>query len=648
MRSMMQADPVRAATGSRSEMTLPRAEGQEAVGRFTEYSGCGSMLEEGVVHRPSGRQAEDGRVSMRLGRNSYVVAVLGLLGLYGQAARAADLLVANSAAPSRTPGAFRTIGACVAAARSGDRCLVAAGRYRETVTGRSGISVEAAPGGPAIIDGTDPLEGWVPLGGGLWSIAYTRSASIPTIQIFIDGVPGNQARWPNASADPVHTNWAVMQAGTTAGLVIDSKLPSGDWRGATVHIFSGTNPYSHKTATVIASAPGRLAINDPDESDCPIYCAASGGFYYVFGVKAAADTPGEWYLQGGRLYLLLPRGYDPNGGHIAAKSRLLGIDMTQASNITVRGLNLFATAIATGDASRNDVIDGITAEYVSELDILDTPGNPEPIGASVTDSGFVLRGSGNVLRNSTITHSAGNGVTIDGSNITVENNLFQDIGYLGSYVAPVEIISGGGAQVLHNTIAEAAGYGITGGLGPATLASAHIAYNNVHDTMLQHVDGGPIYFCCAGINTAGMSIDHNWVHGYAAPRAPFYGDGIYLDNGLGTGVVITENLVARPANAEAGIALNGLAGSSTGRGNIVRFNTITGSTPGDIWFDDQIALTLTGNRIGNGFSDLGGNSYVQGSPADNRATAAGAGDLSPDPNRAGVGCNFAGCSSPRP
>ncbi len=311
-------------------------------------------------------------------------------------------------------------------------------------------------------------------------------------------------------------------------------------------------------------------------------------------------------------------------------------------------MHLFAASIATGGSSRSDVIDGITADYVSELDILDTARSPEPIGAYVTNSGLVLQGSGNVLRNSTISHSAGNGVTIDGSDITVENNLFRDIGYLGSYVAPVEIISGGGAQVLHNTIAGAAGYGITGGLGPATLAGARVAYNNVHDTMLQHVDGGPIYFCCAGIDTAGMSIDHNWVHGYAAPMAPFYGDGIYLDNGLGTGVVIAENLVARPPDAEAGIALNGQAGSSTGQGNIVRFNTITGSTPGDIWFDDQIALTLTGNRIGNGFDDLGGNSYAQGSPANNRATAAGASDLSPDPNRAGVGCDFAGCSSPLP
>ncbi len=585
---------------------------------------------------------------MHLKLGGCVATVVALLGLSGLTARGADLLVAGSAAPSRTSGAFRTIGACVAAARAGDRCVVAAGRYRETVTGRSGISIEVPPGEPAIIDGTDPLEGWVPLGAGLWSIAYAQPASIPTIQIFIDGVPGNQARWPNASADPMRPNWALMRPGTTAGLIIDPELPSGDWHGATVHIFSGSNPYSHKTASVIASAPGRLAINDPDGSDCPTYCAASGGFYYLFGVKAAADVPGEWYLQGGRLYLLLPRGYDPNGGHITAKSRLLGIDMTQASNMTVRGLHLFATSIATGSTSRSDVIDGITADYVSELDTLDTARNPEPISADVTNSGLVLQGSGNVLRNSTITHSAGNGVTIDGSNITVENNLFRDIGYLGSYVAPVEIISGGGAQVLHNTIADAAGYGITGGLGPLTLAGARVAYNNVHDTMLQHVDGGPIYFCCAGIDTAGMSIDHNWVHGYAAAMAPFYGDGIYLDNGMGTGVVITENLVARPANAEAGIALNGVAGSSTGRGNVVRFNTITGSTPGDIWFDDQIALTLTGNRIGHGFDDLGGNSYAHGSPADNRATAMGASDLSPDPNRAGVGCDFAGCSSPLP
>ncbi len=577
--------------------------------------------------------------------------LLGLLSLGGHTACAADLLVVSanqSTTPARTAGAFRTISACVAAARSGDRCLVTAGRYRETVVGRSGVWIEAAPGVPPIIDGTDPLEGWVRVSDGLWSISYKKPAALPTIQIFIDGVPGNQARWPNASPDPVRPNWAVMQAGSTASVIMDPNLPPGDWRGAVVHIFSGTNPYSHKTVTVTASAPGILAINDPDEADCPTFCAAPGGRYYAFGVKAAADMPGEWYLQNGKMYLLMPKGSNPNGGHVTAKARILGIDMTHASNVTVSGLHLFAAATATGDGSRNDTIDGILAEYISELDMLGDTSNPQPIGAHVADSGIILRGIGNTLRNSVISRSAGNGVTVAGANITIQNNLFQSIGYLGSYVAPVEIIDGAGVQVVHNTISGAAGYGIAGGLDPATLAAARISYNNVHDTMLQRVDGGPIYFCCAGVNTAGLLIDHNWVHGYAVPIPPFYGNGIYLDNGLGAGVTIAQNLVERPANSEGGIALNGQASGSTGEGNAVQFNTITGSTANDFWFDNQINLTLVGNLSANGFGDFGGNIFAAGSPNGNSPTASGAIDLSPNPNQAGVGCNFAGCSSPYP
>ena len=217
----------------------------------------------------------------------------------------------------RAPG-FHTIAACLAAAHPGDTCRLAPGRYPEAVSPPSGTRLIGTS--TSVIDGTDPLTGWTAQGNNVWTIPYKKPPAVPAVQIFIDGTPATQARWPNAPADPLRPAWSTMQAGSTARTIIDPALPAGNWVGATVHIFGGTDPYSHLTARVTNSAPGQLGLSAIAANPCPVFCAAPGSLYYIFGVPAAFDAPNEWLLAGGTLTLRMPSGESPEG-HVRAKSR---------------------------------------------------------------------------------------------------------------------------------------------------------------------------------------------------------------------------------------------------------------------------------------------------------------------------------------
>src|SRR5579871_4168953 len=102
-----------------------------------------------------------------------------------------------------------------------------------------------------------------------------------------------EARWPNGD-DLFHVNYATAETGTGDSQLIDSNLPNIDWTGAKVKFRSGIDPYAAQTATVTASAQGRLAIvlDAPDDS---LYYPESGGSYHLYRSLGALDKHGEWF-----------------------------------------------------------------------------------------------------------------------------------------------------------------------------------------------------------------------------------------------------------------------------------------------------------------------------------------------------------------
>jgi hypothetical protein len=549
---------------------------------------------------------------------------------------------------------FATIQKCATTAASGQTCVIRGGTYRETVTPNSGITLTSYYGESVIIDGTDPVTGWTSYQGSIYQAPATLSSG-DTNQIFVNGQMMTEARWPNGD-DLFHVNWATLQAGTNDTTIVDSNLPSVNWAGARVHLWSGTDAYDSQTGVVTASGAGQLTFTEDGADFSPNIQPQAGGYYYLFGTLAALDTAKEWYYNptSKTLYFWAPGGVNPNTLNVTAKQRTWAIDLSGKSNVIISGIGIFGASINSDANSNNNIIDGITAQYVSHFTTLpNTSTYSFPTGYwydHSTDSGIVINGSGNTLQNSTISWSAGNGVVLVSSGNTVKNNLIHHVGYMASDDAGIQVFLSN-QTITHNTVYTTGRFSIQ--LSPQLPPWFNqpnnydeISYNNTYGSMVLSVDGGEIY---AGYATSvGSQIDHNWVHGSQSlvpiPSTAITKAGIYLDNGAG--FTVDQNVVWN--NSEPNIFLGG-DGSSTPLNANVYNNSIpdSGSYAYILLLDIATCGTtsVTNNYVLVPVNYWNNPPQCASTTTNNNAAAPGATDMVAGVS---VGCTLAGCYSAPP
>ncbi|WP_106436328.1 carbohydrate-binding protein [Streptomyces bingchenggensis] len=438
---------------------------------------------------------------------------------------------------------LRTIGRCSELVRPGDTCLVHRGRYRERVAPPSGtkdapITIAAYGDGTVTVDGTKTVTGWRDAGDGLVATDVDLPLDPSENALFVDGERAMEGRWPNSGPDPLNPSWAVAERTSTDQHIDDPDLPAGDFTGATVHLWAGSNPWSQQTGTVTATAPGALDFKGGNYRCTPL-CMGDQNYrnYYLVGAKSTLDQPGEWYYDkdAKRLYLVPPKG--GLAGHtVTAKYQSWGVDLAGSSYVTVRGLDLWGTSLRTGDTSTGVLVEGLRARYISEFSTLPMPRDDELaippfeghiVAARVLGSGVQIRGSGNTLRDSDIGYSAGTGVLLRGSGNTVTNTYIHDVGWMGSYTPGIEI-NGSGHTVTRNTIRRTGRASIDTAwqLNGVPFHDNRIAYNDLSEAMRTSRDGSPFYVCC-NLDAKGTSVDHNTVHDADGQV------GYYIDNSSG-------------------------------------------------------------------------------------------------------------------
>src|SRR5579872_940411 len=198
----------------------------------------------------------------------------------------------NDANPGTIDQPFLTIQHCASSVSSGSTCAIRAGRYRETVTPNSGITISAFNHEAVVVDGSDPVSGWTLYQGSIYRTKVNLKSD-DTNQIFVGSDMMTEARWPNGN-DLFNVNWATAIKGTDSSHIVDASLPSLAWTGAKIHIWSGQDPFGHETGTVTASTTGQLTIN-VEIGTCTAICPQPGGLYYLFGTLAALDAEREWF-----------------------------------------------------------------------------------------------------------------------------------------------------------------------------------------------------------------------------------------------------------------------------------------------------------------------------------------------------------------
>ena len=318
---------------------------------------------------------------------------------------------------------------------------------------------------------------------------------------------------------------------------------AGAWVGAIAHIATGAE-WVAQTGTVIASAPGSITVTYFQETSYQV--PRAGNRFYIVGAPVALNAASEWYRNpaNGLLYVWTPAGDSPTSHKIEAKARTYGFDLSGDSYITVQGINLFACTINTSAGSSHDVINQMSASYVSHS-IGITPDTQDPWGAQFHPhtTGIILNGQFNVLENSTIAYSSGDGVFLGGNNNTVENCTIHDVDYNGGDEAGVSTL-GDSESVLYNTIYNAGRSGIVCRYTYDSL----ISHNVIHTVGLQMTDLGGIY--AWGTDGEGTEISYNVT--YNIHTGGYGAAGIYLDN-MSQGYIVDHNLVY---NADYALKMN--------------------------------------------------------------------------------------------
>jgi hypothetical protein len=156
-------------------------------------------------------------------------------------------------------------------------------------------------------------------------------------------------------------------------------------------------------------------------------------------------------------------------------------------------------------------------------------------------SGIILDGKNNILKNSTIAYSSGNGVQIVGPGQRVVNNVIHDTDYAAneasSIAAGFNSPTTTGFLIAWNTVYNTARHGISHTNLNANTGRGRILHNEVYNYGIQTVDLGCIYEYASEGN--GTEIAYNLCHHDGGTRL---GAGIYLDFNS-TGYVAHHNVI---------------------------------------------------------------------------------------------------------
>lgn len=471
--------------------------------------------------------------------------------------------------------AFKTIQKCAKVASNGSRCIINSGIYRETVTPvNDGVTFLPVSEAKVTLSGANVITNF----SSVEDKPYYKASDIigfkskinQANQVFVDGEMLPEARWPNPKADLYSTeHFSTMKKLSTNNNVVtltDPNLtqPTDFWKGAKI-AYESDNGYYFSSSTINSSAPGSLTfqLNRKPKSK---------GKYYIFGTKEALDFPGEWFYDDAEqsLYLRLPKDENPSEHLIEFKHRDYAFNLKGRRNITVRGLKIFAATITTDTeagnglpgtanrvrqnsiaSSRDVILEGLDVKYPSHFTDL----SGFPFAQWINNTGIILSGANHILRNSHISYSAGNGVSVLGKNNRVENNLIEYSNYQG--------INGGGINtgfsnttsldhaIAYNTVHHSGRflivtYSLSNSNSENPLARVH--HNHLYQSCLLTRDCGAYYVTWNGedkLDGRNVEIDHNLIHDTVDSAT---GAGIYLDN-KANNYIVHHNLVYNAVSA---------------------------------------------------------------------------------------------------
>jgi hypothetical protein len=466
----------------------------------------------------------------------------------------------NDANPGSLEQPYRTIQKCASVVTPGTACLIRAGTYRETIrpatSGQSDARIFFRPyqNEKVLISGADVVQNWTASSSNIYKAPISWDLGAGNNQVFVDGKMMTEARYPNAGLDLL-APWqgrVVNPSGSGRTFTIDASNVPANIAGANINIVPGPE-WTVETAQIISSTASSFTLESNTTGQIQYekgYHPRIGNPYFIWGKRVLLDTANEWFLENGQLYLWTPKSNNPTNHTAEVKRRTYAFDLTDRSYITVSGLQIFAATITTGDVnkspneatSQNITLNNIHVRYPSHFTFVFEDGWSE----GRKNTGLILYGKNHILRNSSVAFSAGNGVTLSGSNHKITNNIIHDVGYAATFAGAVKAgtydFTTTQSLIQYNTFYNTGG----GAIAHPHTKALKILNNHLYNSGLLLNDLGMVGSPGDG---GGTEIAYNIVHDNFAPNESM---GIYLDNDS-RNYVIHHNIVY---NVKAALAIN--------------------------------------------------------------------------------------------
>ncbi len=463
---------------------------------------------------------------------------------------------------------LRSLDAANKKLNEGDTIFIRKGIYHmsKQLKIKSSVHILAYNKENVVIHGTTQIQNWSSIEKNIWKT--TTKDSI--IQLFINELPYCQAAYPNIPENmDALTKGAFSIAYPTKELFIKGLNQFANLEGAKVLGLHGKGLVS-LNGTISKQNGENILIENNAFYWGEVYKKEylDTGMAFVIGSKQFLDAEKEWYWENGELYLLSE--IDPNLLSIESRTNLYTFDFSNCTNCKIEDISFFGTNINLTNATKCS-LSNCSFKYPTPFftfpdgferfnPLLDTNNKvyfdpPE----KWTGKGITISGSNNTVENCYIAHSWGDGLTVWGKNHTIRNNEIYDCDWIANDCAPLSI-TGSGHTIEHNTIHKA-GRSI---LVHRKIENSKIKYNHLYDAGLLCEDLGITY--CYDTDGKNTEIAYNYLHDNKAKKT---GAAVYIDNG-NSNFNIHHNIIT---NSLVGININ-----KTSENNVIYNNSLYNNT----------------------------------------------------------------------
>lgn len=474
--------------------------------------------------------------------------------------------------------------------------------------------------------GSLPVRGWKKLKKKMNGRSDVWEADVSKFELseqldclFMDGKMLTLARYPNFNPSaPYAGGWAYVPGRWISMYKFPEKEPAGnrtcmrvgkkDWRNWSVPsegricIFPRQRYGSSYVPIGDFDRENRLLLFARNLCDMP----RPGDTYILSGFREELDDYGEWChdLKAAKLYLIPPKGKDPNKDVVTLPTIDAIFEMEKANNVEIRNLEICA-------ARKALVANGGSCITMRGCEVHD-----------ISRRAIEFRwGLDNALLDSDIHNLGGGAVHILGGNVkrlngtVIENCHFHRVGKI-DHVSSVIFLEAHGVKVRHCLIHDIPGWAIY------HMGNFHeFTDNRIHHYMLETEDGAAMYTC--GYSGAlGTVIARNWISdGVGIAKCAGWGPlrffqnchGLYFDanpSGGPGGALVYDNVFERISgmglklNSNRCMMITNNVFYHTGRGELLRWSYAIQMTGGKYNPEEHSGTVREWNAILSARPDL--------------------------------------------